>query len=135
MMITLIGIDAALVCIVAGLLVELYLVRQKLEEQKIICANLKTWQPKWKQPVPPAAVKPAESPAELLDQAWESVRGGKEWADMAAVGYWLHCHGFGQPYRRYGFTRLAEWVESLDEWQVIREPEQYGGAPVVLLKR
>lgn len=132
MMITLIGIDAALVCIVAGLLVELYLVRQKLEEQKIICANLKTWQPKWKQPT---AVKPAESPAELLALAWESVRDGKEWADMTAVGHWLHWHGFGQSYRRYGFTRLAEWVESLDEWQVIRDPEQYGGAPVVLLKR
>ena len=132
MMITLIGIDAALVCIVGGLLIELYLVRQKLEEQKTICANLKTWQPKWKQP---ATVKPAESPAELLAQAWESVRGGKEWADLSAVGYRFHNRGHGQPYRRYGFTRLAELVESFDEWQVIRDPDRYGGAPVVLLKR
>ena len=135
MMITLIGIDAALVCIVAGLLIELYLVRQKLEEQKIICANLKTWQPKWKQPVPPAAEKPAESPEELLVLAWERVRNGNQWAGLAETGNWLHKHGHCRLYQRCGFSRLSDWIESLDRWKVVRNPGLYGGNPAVILKR
>lgn len=92
MMMILICIDAVMVCIVAGLLMEVFQLRKQLEEQKIICANLKTWQPKWKQQtekqVEKPVEKPAESPREMLARAWESVRGTKDWADMGAVGFW-----------------------------------------------
>lgn len=139
MIMILICIDAVMVCIVAGLLMELFQLRKQLEEQKIICANLKTWQPKWKQQtekqVEKPVEKPAESPREMLARAWESVRGTKDWADMGAVGFWLQYHDCEQPHRKYGFSRLSDWAESLDEWRVVRDPEQYGGTPAVLMKR
>ena len=134
-MLILIAIDAVMVCIVAGLLMEVFHLRKQLEEQKIICANLKTWQPKWTRIQKEHENHGGESPTELLGIAFESMRNGRQWVGLAEIGHWLHDHDHGKLPQQCGFYKLSKWIDSLDGWKIIRDPDLYGGTPAVVMKK
>lgn len=134
-------IIAVLASILGCVTFALVMTRRELKEQKIICANLKTWQPKWKEDglrrtalrmSATARLSNMIDAADALDREFERLRDGENFVDLAKIGEWFIESGYRDEYGKLGYGKLSNWINSISGWEIRRN---YEGYPAILMRK
>lgn len=144
MIITLLIIIAILVSVLGRVTFALVVTKRELKQQKIICENLKTWQPKWRSQdgrsirqmmarfSSIARLSAMAKAEDVLSIIFDSLCNGREFADLSIVGQWFSESKYKEIYKMLGYGTLSDWIKSLEGWEIRRN---YEGYPTVLMRK